>query len=433
MLDLAFLRNLLTLLFLVTSTCAQQIQTSEVGKAWAENSVNTVIFRKNSLVSFGDTQFISYYDASGRVMVGKRKLHNHQWEVQDSGFTGNARDAHCSVSIMTDGAGYLHISWGHHGHPLRYARSKTPLSLDFSPEQPMTGLNEKNVTYPEFFKMADGNLLFMYRDGASGRGNLVINQYHSSTEKWVQLHSNLIDGERQRNAYWQSFTDSRGVIHISWVWRETPDVATNHDMCYARSTDGGKTWEKSTGEKYTLPITAANSEYVFRIPQGSELINQTAMFSDAKGRPFIATYWRDQTSDVPQYRLIYNLNGTWKSQNLGFRKTPFSLSGVGTKRIPISRPQVVGAWKNGAIIIFRDEERGSKVSLAINKNLRRNRWKIKDLLPDHVGSWEPSFDTELWKEQQILSLYVQRSDQADLEGRSEMPPQTVKVVDVRFK
>ena len=395
--------------------------------------MNTVIFRKNSLVTYNDTQFIAYYDAAGRVMVGKRNLAQDRWELKDTGFTGNARDAHCSISIMADGHGYVHLSWGHHGHPLRYARSKSPLSVEFSPEMPMTGLHEKNVTYPEFFKMPDGNLLFMYRDGASGRGNLVINRYAVSQGEWIQLHSNLIDGENRRNAYWQSCTDSRGVIHISWVWRESPDVATNHDMCYARSADGGKTWEKSTGEKYSLPINAATAEYVWSIPQGSELINQTSMFADEKGRPFIATYWRDQDSEVPQYRLIYNLNGTWKSQNPGFRKTPFSLSGVGTKRIPVSRPQVIGAWKNGAVIIFRDEERGSKVSLAINKNLRRNAWKIKDLLPDNVGSWEPSFDTELWKERKILSLYVQRSEQADLEGRTETPPQKVKVVDVEFK
>lgn len=423
---------LLFLLLGLKISMAQKIHISEVGEGWAENSVNTVIFRKNSLVSYNNHQFISYYDAAGKVILGKRKLGEDHWELKDTGFTGNARDAHCSISIMADGQGYLHLSWGHHGHPLRYARSKSPLSLEFSPEVPMTGLNEKNVTYPEFFKMADGGLLFMYRDGASGRGNLIINKYEPGTQTWEQLHSNLIDGEKKRNAYWQSFTDSRGVIHISWVWRETPDVATNHDMCYARSVDGGKTWEKSTGEKYELPIHAATAEYIYPIPQRSELINQTSMFADDKGRPFIATYWRDQGSEVPQYRLIYNLNGTWKSQNLGFRKTPFSLSGVGTKRIPVSRPQVIGAWKNGAVLIFRDEERGSKVSLAINKNLRRNKWKIKDLLPDNVGSWEPGFDTELWKDRQILSIFVQKTDQADLEGRTETPPQRVKVVDVRF-
>lgn len=420
--------------FLFTSLLltAQKIQVSEVGDGWAQNSVNTVVFRKNSLVTHGDTQYISCYDGNGNVIMGKRKYNEDKWELKNTGFTGDAKDAHCSISIMVDGDGFVHLSWGHHGHPLRYAKSTAPHSLEFTSEIPMTGVNEKNVTYPEFFKMASGDLLFMYRDGSSGRGNLAINTYDVNSKVWAQLHSNLIDGERKRNAYWQSFVDSKGVIHISWVWRETPDVATNHDMCYARSTDGGKTWEKSTGEKYTLPINADNAEYIYRIPQKSELINQTSMFADAEGRPFIATYWREQNSDVPQYRIIYNLNGTWKSQNLGFRKTAFSLSGVGTKRIPISRPQVIGVYKNGAALIFRDEERGSKVSLAVNKNLKKNKWKLVDLLPESVGSWEPSFDTELWKNKKILSIYVQNSDQTDLEGRSQTPPQKVKVVDVKF-
>lgn len=422
------LRILILLILCSLTTLAQKLSVSEVGEGWAENSVNTIIFRKNSLVTHGDTQFISYYDAKGNVLIGKRKYNENRWEIQPTGFTGNAKDAHCSISIMVDGDGFVHISWGHHGHKLRYAKSLAPFSLAFSPEIAMTGLNENNVTYPEFFRKANGDLLFMYRDGSSGRGNLIINSYEKVTRTWKQLHSNLLDGEKKRNAYWQSFIDSRGVIHISWVWRETPDVATNHDMCYARSTDGGNTWEKSTGEKYTLPINAANAEYVYAIPQRSELINQTSMFADDKGRPFIASYWREQNSDVPQYRIIYNLNGTWKSQNLGFRKTDFSLSGVGTKRIPISRPQVVGAYKNGAVVVFRDEERSNKVSLAINKNLKRNNWEIVDLLTDNVGSWEPSFDTELWKNKKILSIYVQNSEQADLEGQTQKPAQKVKVV-----
>ncbi|MCD8539127.1 MAG: BNR repeat-containing protein, partial [Leadbetterella sp.] len=199
------------LLLALNLSFAQKVRISEVADGWAENSVNTVIFRKNPLVSFGEFQFISFYDAGGKVILGKRKHAEDQWELKDTGFSGDARDAHCSISIMADGHGYLHLSWGHHGHPLRYARSKAPLSLEFSPEIPMTGLNEKNVTYPEFFKMANGALLFMYRDGASGRGNLVINTYDPAIQTWQQLHSNLIDGERQRNAYWQSFTDSRGV------------------------------------------------------------------------------------------------------------------------------------------------------------------------------------------------------------------------------
>jgi hypothetical protein len=334
--------------------------------------------------------------------------------------------------MMVDGEGYVHLSWDHHNNQLRYARSKTPGSLELTEKLSMTGQLENKVTYPEFYKLADGNLLFFYRDGGSGQGNLVINHYNTQSKTWTQLHSNLIDGERQRNAYWQACTDDQGIIHISWVWRESPDVASNHDLCYARSKDGGKTWVKSTGEKYHLPITAATAEVACSIPQKSELINQTSMFADAAGNPYIATYWREQGSSVPQYHLVYRVGTKWKVQNLSFRSTAFSLSGEGSKRIPIARPQIVARQKGrklAAAIIFRDEERGSKASVAINKNLRKQKWKIKDLSPHSLGSWEPSYDTELWKEKGLLHLFTQNVVQVDAEGLSTTTPQMVSVLE----
>jgi hypothetical protein len=98
-------------------------------------------------------------------------------------------------------------------------------------------------------------LIFLYRDGSSGNGNLVMNRYDVKTAKWFRVQRNMIDGESTRNAYWQAFVDQQGTIHLSWVWRETPDVISNHDVCYAKSIDKGKTWQKTTGEKYRLPIT----------------------------------------------------------------------------------------------------------------------------------------------------------------------------------
>ena len=59
----------------------------------------------------------------------------------------------------------------------------------------MTGKLESQVSYPEFYKISDSNLMFFYRDGGSGQGNLVIDQYDANTQSWTQLHSNLIDGE----------------------------------------------------------------------------------------------------------------------------------------------------------------------------------------------------------------------------------------------
>jgi hypothetical protein len=324
------------------------------------------------------------------------------------------------------------VAWGHHNQPLNYATGIAPGSLSLSVQKSMTGAGESRVSYPEFYRLPNGDLLFLYRDGASGNGNLVLNRYSVSTKKWVSVQNRLIDGEGKRNAYWQMAIDTRGTIHLSWVWRESPDVASNHDMCYARSKDGGLTWETSTGEKYALPITAATAEYACKIPQRSELINQTAMFADDNGNPFIATYWRDEGQTAPQYHLIYKSAGKWQTSNLGFRKTAFSLGGVGTKNIPVSRPQII-AWKQGksmaAALIFRDEERGDKVSVALTHDLNSSKWQVSDLSAASVGAWEPTYDTELWKDKKVLNLFVQKVVQVDGEGQANIPPQPVQVLE----
>lgn len=432
------LRQVIVLLLLfVDGVCFSQtvprVSVIDVDSAWAGNSVNAVVFRKNSLVTYGDTQFIAFYNQRAKVVLGKRKLGSKQWQLKETVFSGNIRDAHNAISIMVDGEGFVHLAWDHHNNPLNYSISEKPLSLEMTPKKTMTGKNEKSVSYPEFYKVQGGNLIFLYRDGGSGKGNLVVNKYDLQTKQWIQLSDNLIDGEGKRNAYWQAYSDAKNVFHISWVWRESPDVASNHDLCYARSEDGGLTWEKSTGEKYVLPVNANSAEYICKIPQRSELINQTSMSADQHGNPVIASYWKRNGSSVPQYHLVYKKNGEWKVQDLDFRTIPFSLSGTGTRRIPISRPQVI-TWKNkrqtAAAIIFRDNERKDKISVALNKAInKKNKWQLFDLDGSDMGAWEPTYDTELWKTQQKIHLFIQHVEQVSAEGITNTLPQMVRVLE----
>jgi hypothetical protein len=120
----SFFCLLLSNFLIVGSLLAQKVKTIPVGKAWANNSVNAVIFRKNSLVSYKDYQFIAYYNETGNVVLGKRKLTSKYWELKTTELKGNVSDAHNCISIMVDGKGYLHIAWDHHNHPLHYAKVK---------------------------------------------------------------------------------------------------------------------------------------------------------------------------------------------------------------------------------------------------------------------------------------------------------------------
>ncbi|USX20226.1 BNR repeat-containing protein [Oxalobacteraceae bacterium OTU3REALA1] len=409
---------------------------SVVGPGWANNSVNAVVFRKNSLVSDQHTQYVGYYDAERYLVLGKRKLGTSRWTTHRTPYRGNAADAHNAISLMLDGAGYLHVSWDHHNNALRYARGVKPGSLELGAKLAMVGADEESVSYPEFYRLPDGNLLFFYRLGGSGRGDLVINRYDAKTQRWSRLHTNLITGEGKRNAYWQAFLDHKGTLHLSWVWRESPDVASNHDLAYARSRDGGVTWENSDGQPYTLPISAGSAEYAVRIPQNSELINQTSMAADRDGNPYIASYWRDAGSTVPQYHVVFHTGAGWTARSLDFRKTGFSLSGQGTKRIPIARPQIMvdagpGTGTPGGLLVFRDEERGSKVSVVSISDFVGGKWRVDDLTTASVGAWEPSFDTELWRRNGVLSLFVQDVQQVDGEGQAAVPPRPVRVLDWR--
>lgn len=402
------------------------------GEAWAKNSVNTVIFRRNSLVTDKETQYIAYYDENENVVLGKRNIHSTKWELKITQYKGDATDAHKTISIMIDGDGYLHMSWGLHGGPFNYCKSISPGSLELTPKMSMTGFKEKSVTYPEFYRLANGNLLFLYRDGASGNGSLMLNSYDIKIKKWKTIQDGWINGENQRSPYWQMVIDHAGAIQISWVWRESGDVATNHDMCYAKSADGGITWEKSTGEPYKLPITAATAEYALKIPQNSDLINSTAIAVDEENNPYIVSYWKKAGDNSPQYRIIFKKDRAWQTQQISERKTPFSLSGGGTKRIPISRPLLIVTEKNhkkSVYVFFRDEERGNKVSVAISKNIDKRNWQYKDLTSNTVGLWEPTYDTELWKNNKILNLFVEHVEQGDGETTKDLIGQKAAVLE----
>lgn len=421
----------LSLLFFIASCSPIRTKDIKVGEGWANNSVNTTIFRKNAITSAGEYQFLGYYDNNEHMIIAKRKLNSSNFDLSSSDFTGNAKDAHNSISLAVDGNKQLHVSWDHHDNPLNYAVGDSILSPQLGDKTRMTGKDENKVSYPQFYNLKNGNLLFLFRSGQSGEGKLVSKLYNIETQNWTDLHENLIDGEGERNAYWQASVDTKGTIHLSWVWRESWDVSTNHDMAYARSKDGGKTWEKSTGEKYSLPVTAETAEYSWRIPQKSGLINQTAMTTDKNGNPFIATYWTE--NNKTDYQIIYLEDGKWKHENTNFRNTSFQLGGGGTKKIPISRPTILlKETKNDPTIylLFRDQERENKVSLAYHQLHTNKPWKVIDLTKESVGEWEPNYDLELWGKERKLHVFVQKVTQLDGEGLATAPPTEVRILEV---
>ncbi len=388
-------------------------------KAWAGSSINVVANVRQSLFTHSRTQYAAFYDAHGYMVLARRALGSDVWETRRTSYRGNVSDAHNSISLVVDGAGFLHVAWDHHGNPLNYARSVAAGSLELGSKMTMTGQREATVTYPQFFRAPDGDLFFLFRDGESGRGALVLNRYSTVARKWTQVQSNLIDGEGRRSPYWGMAIDPRRVLHLAWNWRDSADVASNHDLAYARSTDGGNTWTKSDGLPCQVPITAATAEYAVRIPQNSNLMNSPWVAVDNGGRPYIATYWSPAKGAPPQFQIVYSDGKAWRVIPGPTRSATFSLADTGTKRPPISRAILL--LELPAIhLIYRDDLRGGRIVASSLDSPAAATWKDMELTRTPVGAWEPSCDPVAWN--RFLQVHMLVQNVAQLDGNDKSAP-----------
>jgi len=279
-------RPLLPMLLAVTPTvfAAELIEELPLDDVWAGHPVGF------QLTTHGDGQFVAYYDAERHMTVATRKLSEHEWQrVRLDEQVG--WDSHNYITFAIDREGIIHLSGNMHVKPLVYFKTTRPLDItSFERVPAMLGEREKRCTYPRFFTGPADELYFTYRDGSSGQGDQLYNQWSYETHTWTRLIDGpLVSGEGEMNAYLDGpKLGPDGRWHLVWTWRDTPDCATNHDVCYARSSDL-KHWETSGGQPLKLPITAATAEYVDRVPPGGGVINGNVRLGfDAQSRPIVS-------------------------------------------------------------------------------------------------------------------------------------------------
>jgi len=279
-----------------------------VTKVW---SGHPVFF---ALVTQGMRQYAAFYDADRNMTVAARNLGEAAFElVKLSSVLG--WDSHNYVAMAVDSTGSVHVSGNMHHDPLVYFRTSTAGDTSTFQKLAMVGSNETSVTYPVFFNGPTGDLIFDYRDGETGDGNTIFNGYDVGTAKWSRvLSSSLLDGQGQRNAYPEGpILGPDGYFHLVWVWRETGDADTNHDLSYARSKDLTH-WEAGSGSALTLPITLAKSDIVDPVPQNAGMINNnTRVGFDLEGRAVVTYHKFDgpQASAKTQLYAARLESGKW--------------------------------------------------------------------------------------------------------------------------
>jgi hypothetical protein len=297
-------------------------QVVEVAPVWSGHQVDF------ALLTRGQQQLTAFYDAAREMTVGLRRLDSTKWHFvrlplkSDALAHGHERlpvtklgwDSHNSVTLAVDGDGQIHLSGNMHAVPLIYFRTTRPMDIDsfrWSPE--MTGRREKKATYPQFIIGPQGELIFTYRDGGSGNGDQIFNLYDLKTHAWGRLFAEpLFGGGGKMNAYFTGpVRDRAGIYHICWVWRDTPDCATNHDICYVQSADLVH-WRTSDGKPLALPITIKSAEIVDPVPSGNGVCNgDTRIGFDSQGRVVIAYYKFDAHGNTQIYNARREQQG-WR-------------------------------------------------------------------------------------------------------------------------
>lgn len=445
--------------------------TSEFGFA-GSSAINTVAFVRSSLQTFGDQQFVTWYgrhqaDASHRfnntIWIGRRTLGSADWEVfRHASFTANdINDGHDVICFGIDGDGYLHLSWGMHGDDFHYSRSTTPVTgnapIELGPDTTMTG-NENTVTYPQFLRLPDGDLLYLFREGASGAGDTYLNRYRLASGAWENVH---LDAGAQapfiRGRGWtpdynpypnmpQLGGPEGSELVLTWCWRYEPvggdspanenGYQTNNNFALARSPDGGLSWRRGDGSAYALPISRNGengdpdtaAEHIVTIPEGSSLINQASMCLDAAGQPVIASWWAPGAVLSPadhrrQYMVVFrDDDGHWQTRAVSSRASdPVEVKYDESAVRDLGRPIVVTDDEDRIIVAYRDDEHANGLtivhSLPRTEDPDRQVWIEFDLSDENLGNYEPIIDNELWDRERQLHFLHQPSA-----GKGYTPP-----------
>ena len=317
-------------------------QAISIDSVWAGHPVDFCLY------TLENRQYIAYYNSNRNMVVGQRNLDDKEFELYIMPPTSRKKahgtstvlgwDSHNTPTIGIDKDGFIHLSGNMHRHPITYFKSTKPNDiLTLVQETKLVGYNEKYCTYPHFMLTKEGELLFHYRDGSSGNGNEIYNIYSCETKKWTRmLDVPLTDGQGLMNAYQTQPTVMKdGWYHVFWVWRDTPDCSTNHDLSYMKSPDL-KHWFNAFDDKVKLPATLSKKSLIVDpIPVKGGIINLAALLClDENNKP-VFVYHKFDTAGNTQLYIAHIIDNNWAYKQITDWDYRWYFSGKGSIDVEI--------------------------------------------------------------------------------------------------
>ena len=377
--------------------------------------LNGLSFQQDAVITFNGWQYVAFYNSSRHVTLARRQISDENWQVMSlSDYTQRINDSHNIISMgIAPNDGTIHLAFDHHSVSLHYRRSITGLAThpeNFSWSDSLfgsttyrlvTGQTVYQVTYPRFVSTPQGDLQFEARIGTSGDGQSYLWEYSAVIGEWISL-GKFVDNPIGGNAYLNGLHyDNNGVLHTSWVKRQTPDASTNHDLYYIYSEDNGRTWCDNSGSVIGTtgsdPVTIEEPK-VWTIPVSNGLINQEAQTIDHEGR--IHLFMRRNVSGKNyQFHYWRDIDGTWHETN----------TGIATK-IWYQRSKILVDEDNNAYAIMPD-----LVIASASRASNWTDWTVINNDDERRFYSEPLYDWyRLYKGDGILSVLYQERNSGNL-------------------
>lgn len=399
------------------------------GAAW-NTTVNGQAFQQAALASHRNWQYTTWWDGQRRLCIARRKLPDGPWQtIRFADYHIKSDDTH-NVTVLGICAndGTIHLAFDHHGHSLHYRVSQrgaatnpqeTSWTADlFGPvtDELQAGKRISGVTYPRFIPTPGGNLQLMYRSGGSGNGDWRLADYNPSTG-WtrsgiVVSGAGTYGTSTSRCAYLHGIAyDHRARLHLSWVWRETGDPMTNHDLNYAYSDDFGNTWMDNEASRagvrgeQAMGISRPGIRFQ-RIDMGRGLSNSTTQTVDSQGRVHIINFHLPDDVNVPstaswaQVRRLTRYMHYWRDARGVWHRneTPFN----GT------RPQVFADSDDNLYMVFTgDRYNPADRDLVVVAASPANRWRTWSEVCRVPGPFTGQPQVDRSRGGDVLAVYIQ--------------------------
>ena len=378
-------------------------------------NVNSLPFTQDPLATVGDCQYAVWISGPRRVpLIAARDLLRGAWTepvdlsaVPDSPFTAETKlDPHHSYALGVDAQGRVHVAGNDHNEPLRYAVSDPGDPARWQAGE-MIGSEEERVTYPAFASLPDGALLFAYRDGRAGHGDVYLNRLPAGAGRWGRVGMLVAGRGSDESPYLNHLAVGRdGVLHLSGCFRGKGGAAANRDVWHAVSDDGGSTWRSADGRLLELPLTHETVPIVVPTPpRGSGLVNQMGAAVGAAGRPHVS-YFHYDASGATQVALASWDGERWHSRDIAPGLTHRMETDTPIVDATVARPQIACTADGNVWAVFRatHDGRGGRVScIRCTPGLPLRELPLYD---GDLGAWEPTLDSRALRERDELHLLL---------------------------